>query len=174
MTSQRKLYLVGICSTVKSEQKGTGNSIVETTFGLVQLNGYYQRPKATDACRVRHLKSKTEISVSALLALHVVFFDQLSGAACTWKLVDIFFVFAVSSLLVDFRTFSVNFHLKTLKNVFKKLKKLFLDFSRKISVKRWKWIKKVENYPKKCFDQFSGARSTQKLVEIHNTSNHGW
>ena len=128
-----------------------GNSIVETTFGLVQLNGYYQRPKATDACRVRHLKSKTEISVSALLALHVVFFDQLSGAACTWKLVDIFFVFAVSSLLVDFRTFSVNFHLKTLKNVFKKLKKLFLDFSRKISVKRWKWIIKGWKLPKKVF-----------------------
>ena len=30
-TSPRKLYLVGICSTVKNEQKETKNSIVETT-----------------------------------------------------------------------------------------------------------------------------------------------
>ena len=28
--------------------------------------------------------------------------------------------------------------------------------------------KMVENGPKKCFDQLSGARSTHKLVEIHN------
>ena len=32
-----------------------------------------------------------------------------------------------------------------------------------------KWTKKVEFRWKNCFDQFSGAGSTWKLVEIHNT-----
>ena len=32
-----------------------------------------------------------------------------------------------------------------------------------------KLLKKVENRSKKYFDQLSGAHSTQKMVEIHNT-----
>ena len=38
------------------------------------------------------------------------------------------------------------------------------DFTMSAKIK-----KKVENGQKKCFDQLSGARSTQKLVKIHNT-----
>ena len=37
-----------------------------------------------------------------------------------------------------------------------------------------KLTKKVEKRLKKCFDQLSGARSTQKLVEIHNKSPTTW
>ena len=41
----------------------------------------------------------------------------------------------------------------------------FFYFSQKITEKRLKWTKKVENSSKKAF----GCGSTQKLVEIHNT-----
>ena len=43
-----------------------------------------------------------------------------------------------------------------------------LDFRREITEKGFKLTKKVENSPKKYFEQLSGARSTQKLVKIHN------
>ena len=49
------------------------------------------------------------------------------------------------------------------------------DFSCENTEKGLKWTKKVENGWKKCFDQLLGARSTQKLVEVHNSpGTSGW
>ena len=47
---------------------------------------------------------------------------------------------------------------------------VFVDFSCEITEKSLKLTKKVEKREKKCFAQLLGARSTQKLVEIHNRS----
>ena len=44
----------------------------------------------------------------------------------------------------------------------------FSDFGREITEKGLKLTKKVENGSKKYFEQLSGARITQKLVEMHN------
>ena len=44
----------------------------------------------------------------------------------------------------------------------------FLDFRQKFIEKLLEEEKKVENVWKKYFDQLSGARCTQNLVEIHN------
>ena len=46
---------------------------------------------------------------------------------------------------------------------------VFVDFSREITEKALKWTKKVEKRMKKGFEQLLGVRSTQELVEIHNT-----
>ena len=44
----------------------------------------------------------------------------------------------------------------------------FSNFSREITEKALKWTKKVEKRLIKGFYQLLGARSTQKLVKIHN------
>ena len=44
----------------------------------------------------------------------------------------------------------------------------FLDFRRESTKEGLKWTKKFKNCWKKWFDQFLGARKTQKLVKIHN------
>ena len=67
----------------------------------------------------------------AISCTAVVYFDQLLGAACTGKLV-ITLLGTFSTFFVDFQTFSVNFHLKTLLNIFKKLKKLSFSYSLKL------------------------------------------
>ena len=58
------------------------------------------------------------------------------------------------------------------KHFFELFSSLFSDFMPEIKKKHLKTniTKKVENKWKNCFDQLSGARSTWKLVEIHNTS----
>ena len=71
--------------------------------------------------------------------MSVVYFDQLSGAVLTQKLVKTLFGGC-------FQTFSFNSN-------------IFSDFTAEI---------KLKTAPKKCFDQLLGWRSTRKLVKIHN------
>ena len=87
----------------------------------------------------------------------VVYFEQLSGACSTRKLVETW----VDQLL----------HVNQLWGVDKYMFfcSFFVDFSREITEKALKWTKKVEKRLKKWFDQLSGAASTGKPVKIHNT-----
>ena len=56
----------------------------------------------------------------------VVYFDQLSGACCTWKLVELLFVSHFQPFFfVDFQLFSVISRLKSTKNVWEWTKKCF-------------------------------------------------
>ena len=84
-----------------------------------------------------------------------MYFDQLLDAAHTRKLAKILFFSRFQAFLFSFSFFS--------------------DFTPEINKKRLKTEKgkkltrKLENGWKKCFNQLSGARSTRKLVEIHNS-----
>ena len=129
--------------------------------------------------------------------LYVVYFYQLLGTACTQKLVKTFFsaVFQpfliISHLFSDFTAeikkkcvFVYSSKLVALQKLVDSLRgypeivffglifyfmfwvssiSLYLD----ILCYGLKWSKKVEKRLKKCFNQLWGARSTQKLVEMH-------
>ena len=89
--------------------------------------------------------------------LLVVYFDQLLGAACTQKLIELLFS-VVFNLFCSFQTFfSVNFLA------------FFVHFNREITKKVLNQHKRLKTAEKKEFDQLSGAASTWKLVEIHNS-----
>ena len=131
---------------------------------------------------------------------HVVYFNQLLGAARTWKLVKTLFS-AVFNLFCLFQTFFSDFMAEINKKHLKKNQKIiFFAYSSKL-VDMQKLVDSLRGpleivffqlifnvfclfstdfglFPlfmlktaeKKCFDQLSGARSTQKLVEKHNTN----
>ena len=101
--------------------------------------------------------------------LFVVYFDQFLGAAYTQKLVKTLFSAAFQPFLFILKLFQ-RFHAwnqqktseKTQENYFflfllTPLINLIIKIWRKLTLR------------KKCFDQLLGARSTQKLVEIHNS-----
>ena len=85
-----------------------------------------------------------------------MYFDKLLGAARTQKLVKTFFACQRALRSRQKNIFFVHFQI------------FFSDFSLEITEKVWNEQKRLKNGWKKCFDQLLGARSTQKLVEIHN------
>ena len=94
----------------------------------------------------------------------VVYFDQLSGAACTPKLVDIIF-WAVFNLSFSFLSFVSDFSSEINKKCLQKA------WETVFYATRWKTLKinkMVENGQEKYLDQHSCACSTQKRVKIHN------
>ena len=91
--------------------------------------------------------------------LSVVYFDQLLGAACTQKLVETFFSAIFLPFLFNSKPFQI-FHNWNHKKMSEK--------------KLWNEQKRLKNDWKKGFDQLLGARSTRKLVKIHNSWAFTW
>ena len=124
----------------------------------------------------------------------VVYFDQLSGAFITWKLVETFFFSRFSTFFVHFKAFSVISPLKSTKNVWKWTKKrVFVYSSKLVDMQKladslrgylefvffgWfftenalKWTKKVEKWLKKrfrpafrCWKHLKVGRNTQHMM----------
>ena len=92
-----------------------------------------------------------------LKSRHVVYFDQLSVAARTTKLVEKLFAFL--SLFCSLQTFSSDFS-PEIKN--------FYNQQQVLEVVLIKYNLNEQKKVEKCFDQLLGAHSTRKLVKIHN------
>ena len=92
-----------------------------------------------------------------------MFFDQLSSAARTQKLVKTLFS-AVFNSFCSFQNFISDFTAEINKKRLKKYKKMCV-FRKKV----WNQQKRLKTAEKNCFNQLSGVRSPRKLVEKHNS-----